>query len=36
MIRYKKYQMTGENHPLKGLWYARLLKTEHTHPIRTV
>ncbi len=23
MIRYKKYQMTGENHPLKGLWYAR-------------
>ena len=20
MIRYKKYQMTGENHPLKGLW----------------
>lgn len=25
MIRYKKYQMTGENHPLKGLWYARPL-----------
>lgn len=23
MIRYKKYQMTGENSPLKGLWYAR-------------
>ena len=23
MIRYKKYQMTGENCPLKGLWYAR-------------
>ena len=23
MIRYKKYQFTGENHPLKGLWYAR-------------
>lgn len=25
MIRYKKYQVTGENHPLKGLWYARPL-----------
>ena len=25
MIRYKKYQMTGENHRLKGLWYARPL-----------
>ena len=25
MIRYKKYQMTGENHPLIGLWYARPL-----------
>ena len=23
MIRYKKYQVTGENSPLKGLWYAR-------------
>ena len=23
MIRYKMYQMTGENSPLKGLWYAR-------------
>lgn len=23
MIRYKKYQMTGENSPQKGLWYAR-------------
>ena len=23
MIRYKKYQMTGEKSPLKGLWYAR-------------
>ena len=23
MIRYKKYQMTGENSPLKGLWYER-------------
>lgn len=23
MIRYKKYQMTGENSPLKDLWYAR-------------
>ena len=23
MIRYKKYQMTGENSPLKGRWYAR-------------
>ena len=23
MIRYKKYLMTGENSPLKGLWYAR-------------
>ena len=23
MIRYKKYQMTGEDSPLKGLWYAR-------------
>ena len=23
MIRYKKYQITGENSPLKGLWYAR-------------
>lgn len=23
MIRYKKYQMTGDNSPLKGLWYAR-------------
>ena len=23
MIRYKKYQMTGENSPLKGLWYSR-------------
>lgn len=23
MIHYKKYQMTGENSPLKGLWYAR-------------
>lgn len=23
MIRYKKYQMAGENSPLKGLWYAR-------------
>ena len=23
MIRYKKYQMTGENSPLKGHWYAR-------------
>ena len=25
MIRYKKYQMTGEKSPLKGLWYARPL-----------
>lgn len=25
MIRYKKYQVIGENHPLKGLWYARPL-----------
>ena len=23
MIRYKKYQVTGEDSPLKGLWYAR-------------
>ena len=23
MIRYKKYQLTGENSPLNGLWYAR-------------
>lgn len=23
MIRYKKYQVTGEQSPLKGLWYAR-------------
>ena len=23
MIRYKKYQVTGENSPLKGFWYAR-------------
>lgn len=23
MIRYKKYQMKGDNNPLKGLWYAR-------------
>lgn len=23
MIRYKKYQVTGEKSPLKGLWYAR-------------
>ena len=23
MIRYKKYQVTGENSPLKDLWYAR-------------
>ena len=23
MIRYKKYQVTGENSPLNGLWYAR-------------
>ena len=23
MIRYIKYHMTGENSPLKGLWYAR-------------
>ena len=23
MIRYKKYQVTGENSPLKGPWYAR-------------
>lgn len=23
MIRYKKYQMTGEKNPLRGLWYAR-------------
>ena len=23
MIRYKKYQVTGENSLLKGLWYAR-------------
>ena len=23
MIRYKKYQITGEKSPLKGLWYAR-------------
>lgn len=23
MIRYKKYQVTGVNSPLKGLWYAR-------------
>ena len=25
MIRYKKYQVTGDNSPLKGLWYARPL-----------
>ena len=25
MIRYKKYQMTGEKSPLKGLWYERPL-----------
>ncbi len=25
MIRYKKYQVTGEKSPLKGLWYARPL-----------
>ena len=23
MIRYKKYQVTGDKSPLKGLWYAR-------------
>ena len=23
MIRYRKYQITGANSPLKGLWYAR-------------
>lgn len=23
MIRYKKYEVTGEKSPLKGLWYAR-------------
>ena len=30
MIRYKKYQMTGEKSPLKGLWYARPLIEELT------
>lgn len=25
MIRFKKYQVTGEKSPLKGLWYARPL-----------
>ena len=25
MIRYKKYQVTGEKSPLKGFWYARPL-----------
>lgn len=23
MIRYRKYQITGQNSPIKGLWYAR-------------
>ena len=23
MILYRKVQITGENHPCKGLWYAR-------------
>lgn len=25
MIRYKKYQITGEKNPINGLWYARPL-----------
>ena len=28
MIRYKKYQVTGEDSPLKGLWYARTVIEE--------
>ena len=35
MIRYKKYQFTGENHPLKGLWYARPV-IEETFDIETL
>jgi len=44
MIRYKKYQVTGEDSPLKGLWYARpvieetfdIEKLATTPPIRVV
>ena len=32
MIRYKKYQMTGEKSPLKGLWYARPLIEDTSIP----
>lgn len=35
MIRYKKYQMTGEKSPLKGLWYARPV-IEETFNIETL
>lgn len=28
MLRYKKYQVTGDSSPLKGLWYARPLIEE--------
>ena len=35
MIRYKKYQMTGEKSPLKGLWYARSV-IEETFNIETL
>ena len=33
MIRYKKYQVTGEDSPLKGLWYARPVIEETFDPL---